>query len=632
MDTAEESSCWLLLLSDCVMLKILSYLDATSLFLLNKTCTYFENIVKDKQLWKYVDTTHEPNTDEKVQYCCDRLHKDTTHLFLKAHSRQTGVVIPRFFKQLPYLKNLTVLSLENQQINGKFVSMNTFPSQLEELSLRGTNVKCSKLFFQYSSDSKQNLKVLILDGCNWIHSSFIMSVSKYPKLEIISVVKCNKLHHNILPYLPVTRYGCKNLKVMDCRFSTVANDFLRVFSQNGSVLGMYFHSMRTHELDYGAPFLKKLDKLRKLSVEDKLVIVRNIIENGVLADLRFNASDLVEEFPESVLYKDPYPECTCKYQERELPDASGKLAMDIDDFIDFRSAAPDKFLCRNHMKDVQNLSAEFRNFFCHNQQMFHSNVDSGTDSDYDSDADCCVYGMGKTHNIFVLKMRDTDHRGNLPEPEVISLHDNDRGPGGSIGDAQVRESVREPSTSAARADVKGKSKRKLDLEEQRSKKMKIDRVQHETQKGVNRSELEDSLRRNEGPSTSGTMEQTSPQHNDSDNQDSDKGKPRPGAEEIPAAGNEPLVFRRNDLIAILANPRQYQEENDKKLKLRRLSLRGYRMITDAALSYIKNLNIDLLDVTYTAVTREGVEQFLAYNPKCRVIHKDFCVCRPRIFI
>lgn len=73
-----------------------------------------------------------------------------------------------------------------------------------------------------------------------------------------------------------------------------------------------------------------------------------------------------------------------------------------------------------------------------------------------------------------------------------------------------------------------------------------------------------------------------------------------------------------------------QRENKEKIKLRRLSLRGYREITDEGLTSIRNLSLDLLDVTYTGVTKEGIEKFLTLNPNCRVLHPNYCVCKPRI--
>lgn len=68
---------------------------------------------------------------------------------------------------------------------------------------------------------------------------------------------------------------------------------------------------------------------------------------------------------------------------------------------------------------------------------------------------------------------------------------------------------------------------------------------------------------------------------------------------------------------------------EKRSSLHRLSLRGYRKITDRGLEYLKHLNMELLDLTYTTVTKEGIENFLVNNPNCRIIHPLYCVCKPR---
>lgn len=68
----------------------------------------------------------------------------------------------------------------------------------------------------------------------------------------------------------------------------------------------------------------------------------------------------------------------------------------------------------------------------------------------------------------------------------------------------------------------------------------------------------------------------------------------------------------------------------KETPLRRLSLRGFHRVTDVGLSYLQDLDLELLDLTYTGVTQAGIEKFLIDNPNCRIIHQKYCVCKPRI--
>lgn len=91
-----------------------------------------------------------------------------------------------------------------------------------------------------------------------------------------------------------------------------------------------------------------------------------------------------------------------------------------------------------------------------------------------------------------------------------------------------------------------------------------------------------------------------------------------------------INIRGRSPIRLMQDQLLNQWENRKKIKLRRLSLRGYKEITNDALVCIQNLNLDLLDVTYTKVTKEGISKFLNLNPNCRVIHPSYCVCKPLI--
>lgn len=67
-----------------------------------------------------------------------------------------------------------------------------------------------------------------------------------------------------------------------------------------------------------------------------------------------------------------------------------------------------------------------------------------------------------------------------------------------------------------------------------------------------------------------------------------------------------------------------------RCKLSRLSLRGYPRITDASLQYLKDIQLELLDVSYTNVTARGVRDFMVVHPDCRVVHESACICGPRM--
>lgn len=125
-------------LSDCTLLILLSFLDATSLYFLGqydpsynfkflvltmsslRTCQRLHELVKDPRLWKVIDARCSPNTLEKVQYCEERINDRTTRVLFAADSRCKEIVSNRLFKG-SVGQNLTVLALENQRIDGKYV-------------------------------------------------------------------------------------------------------------------------------------------------------------------------------------------------------------------------------------------------------------------------------------------------------------------------------------------------------------------------------------------------------------------------------------------------------------------------------------------------------------------------------
>lgn len=74
---------------------------------------------------------------------------------------------------------------------------------------------------------------------------------------------------------------------------------------------------------------------------------------------------------------------------------------------------------------------------------------------------------------------------------------------------------------------------------------------------------------------------------------------------------------------------RHQQPVINKISLRCLSLRGYKKVTDKSLFYLNHLNLELLDLTYTSVTKAGIEEFLLGNPNCRIIHHNYCRCMPK---
>ncbi|KAJ8976594.1 hypothetical protein NQ317_005784 [Molorchus minor] len=644
----DDKPCKFLELPECVLSILFSYLDTNSLYCLSGIHPYFQFIIESSpNLWKYIDARPEPNTDEKLNFCTNRIHEKTTHVLFRGRDRKCGQVPPKFLGIINPFQNIRVLALENQKFSNK--------------------------------------RVLILDECKWITCNFLMSVAKYEKLEIVSVVKCLRIHLDIVPYLSVARFGFKNLKIFDCRFSGLGHELLRTFYIKDSLQTLYFQGIKSAELDYGEIISDKtyLEKV-KYPYPDEFVGYTTIYDESLYEYVNTIAPDFIEPMPgSSMLYKDPYPECTCNYKEK--------------------------------VEDI-NMNSE---------------PESDSDSaDSDTDLNCCMYGMGRkmillaprqNHELRqeILEIRNNAMRDNsnvnqpatsVGSPPVADPHreeGNSNRPGTSRNfhdESNRRRYKRRRSDSDPGPDVSPPKKMKvedtnepdeLDVEEHAARVNGLsetvtemnNRVNECLQKGLlalqhppvnpNRpgpsryqegqlygvnfgtSQPEtvstanakpfspESPKDNPSSEEEASTSRVSPQRLQNLREDSSFRVISPPTEESPRNENSPplnennlvcleprrqpaVINLRNRHLRRFINPLYERDENapKKKLQLHRLSLRGSKRITDAALHYIKNLNIDLLDLTYTSVTKRGIQYFLNSNPNCRIIHPSYCVCKP----
>ncbi|KAF7271814.1 uncharacterized protein LOC143193807 [Rhynchophorus ferrugineus] len=651
--------CRILQLSDCTMIYLLSFLDSTSLFNLSRTCLYFKNIIEDPRLWQYIDARSEPNSTKKVEYICERVCEKTTTLLLKAESKYNGNVPEKYFSSWMDLENLLVLSLENQRFDGKHFCLLKFPKSLRELSLRKSHIKNGGLFFHSSCNRMRNLKVLILDECNWVDSNFLISVAKYENLEVLSLVKCQKLHFNVMPYLSVAKHGFKRLKVIDTRYNTIGNEVLRTFNSHPPLLALYCQSMRSYELDKDKPLLENV----VMKIRNQHILHENIIKNESLEQFLHFIGGSYEELPKTELYQDPYGKCTCGYREnlnreRASLKRSPTLHMQVDDFFDLRPLLQ-KVMCRKHMGELNKLPQ------CSNIVDVDFNVSpsdsSHSDSDSDDDTNCCMFGMENKKQIIVLKVRETDEQGNMPAPEVLDISEyvrfsrRNKTNGNSENDNSSSSPENpQPGPSRLQSDDVIRSpgpstscKRKTS--EQSSG---INQKKHKTADGSAR--VSDESDASDDESDQRAMGDAQAKNEDTKTDRNSSNSQR--ANQLPPNRPSIAIHRNNGVVVIRPQryPRPYQlpqenpifvdifgprlrnpyvqvyERKRQKVNLRRLSLRGYRQISDVALDFLKTINLDLLDVTYTGVTKEAILDFLSSNPNCRVVHEDFCVCKPHI--
>lgn len=63
-----------------------------------------------------------------------------------------------------------------------------------------------------------NLRVLVLDHCKSITAEHLLSISKYSKLEILSLYNCRNLTDEISYISIAGRFGFNNLRILNLRF------------------------------------------------------------------------------------------------------------------------------------------------------------------------------------------------------------------------------------------------------------------------------------------------------------------------------------------------------------------------------------------------------------------------------
>ncbi|XP_074041955.1 uncharacterized protein isoform X2 [Leptinotarsa decemlineata] len=809
-----EGPCKILELPHYVLTTLFSYVDSTSLYHLSQTCNYLRDIIEDPSFWRYIDAREEPNTLEKIQYCTNRVHERTTHLLLRGNLNLFGFPIA-FFEQIKSFGNITVLALENVKLQGSKVALKDFPPGLEELSLKRTYVKNSTYFFQHSVRNLNKLRVLILDECRWVTCSFILSVSKYEHLEIISIVKCLKVHLDMVPYLNIAKFGCKKLKVFDCRFTGIGGELLRTFYNKEALQRLYFQSFKSAEVDYNEKIIDSESGFKKnppdpntaMSISDK-----HLFE---YASKIGKAADEVEKVFDSLLYKDPYPECTCGSIESDEVPSYPEIDFFDDDLVHIpRYKVESSFVCNKHMKDMMSMPTTFKDFFLSQQRQFNPVPEpnlSDSSSDDEEAGSCCYYGMGSSMIIPSTHDRTPSRREEMTlpregardqaSPRVIVLNPlreggdlqlelrnsertsdyNDihrastsRSPKQNSNTIKRRHSSSDNDTDSDSDSILNKKARRKEmydldglsseaqamivnqlLETADEVKSRIERIMGENgmpppvNRQISSDDENENLQENKNvppkqkasavsmnnsrTSQNESKEMTS--FDDDEDSDSEPEKDRrcwhskyktnstqtktdsakitdsgpscsktnqtspsePQCSRIPvnSANNfghsststtranlsnmyevvdEPscpeyvnysddsqesssdLSTTDSDSSMINSPPNQKQlvpaelsespqridspdrnvfiiEHLDRghqkrKICLRRLSLRGYRRVTDITLGYLANLEIELIDLTFTSVTKKGIENFLVHNPNCRVVHPLYCTCKP----
>ncbi|EFA05610.1 uncharacterized protein LOC656609 [Tribolium castaneum] len=587
----------LLDLPNCVILQLLQYLDATTLYLLGRTCVRLDEIIRNSRfLWKRIDARRSPNDRAKVVYCLERCNRET-HTFLVRGDNQGETLVPDLFysglNMVPKMKNIVVLALENQTIHERQYSILEFPPRLEELSLRGTVVAKSLEFFKASGDHFQKLRVLILDECAWVTSIALMSISKYPALEILSLYKCKNIDNSI-PYLSLSGHGFKQLRIFDARLSPLGNTLIRSIYKSPCLLAIYLqnddisyaldHYKRELAIKKGAPTRtdapKTVDLADYLTEENGLNYEQSatLDDRGLLDYLTTISGQTSIQFPVSLLYLDPYNDCTCQQDDKKTQKkvTSDSDSGDDDDDDDQDSDDPDLSI-----REISAKIARLARLIRRNR----NNVSYGQRVNHDPPWPFIGPYIDDVLRQRCLVLGYPNSEGREDLQPIIDIRLNPRQV--NVRQFRVQEVPREIRKRFTETS-----------EGPQQKKPKADEAL---------------------PGPSG-LQPIPEEVNESDN------------ERAPSPPQEPPYYRRVFFrgCPVIQIENLDEVKKDFSVPLKRLSLRGYKKITNTALHYIKDLELELLDVTYTSITKDAIENYLVEHPSCRVLHEQFCTCPPNL--
>lgn len=576
-------------LPDCILIEIFQYLDSTTLYIVSKVNTRLERLILDKCFWKQIEARRKPDSVEKTDYILERILPTTSKVCFRAFMKQIdGKYMNSGLGNVNIAQNLTILALENQIIEAtKKFNLKSFPKTLEELSFRRSVIKESRTFFHRSSASVPNLRVLMLDDCYWICSEIIMSVSKFSKLEVLSLYKCHM--EASIPYFSLAAWhGFQNLKVLDVRFTCLGDSLLSSTVRCRSIPAFYFQ-------DYDSS--KKGTNIHSDSLTDESVMsYRNYVSNN---------KPYVP--PKSYLYTEPYQhvcQCGSKNQNGDEPGPSWKRKKydDSDDSDD--DETKEKY--RNDLRSVSSVIPTQRMIIglsSQNDRFEISSMDRvRVVFNRNFSANGCEHSVNENNDVNV------DNQQNNEAPIEESTENRKRSMPENCGDEPPQKVIITSREIGEGSRQDNPVVENLDIQQ-------------------NNDELENN------------QENPGPQINQVNLE------PWVHIERIDIDLQNRMGFGRQigfcrglvPRIRLFANPYNPNEQaenngNNKDLEeiaIKRLSFRGFTGITDLTLRYIEHLNLELIDLTDTCVTKKGIDRFLTVNPDCIVVHKDFCLCVPR---
>nr|XP_040223003.2 uncharacterized protein LOC120949644 [Anopheles coluzzii] len=242
----------LLDLSDEILLLVFKQLDSISLIPLSKVCIRLQRLVADKTLWMDADFTSVKLLTMEVHRCVKYLQPGTTK---SLKLRGMTSVYPAEQWNVPTLTPGILKSIETRccllerlELTEAYIDMNDvsiifFPHCLRSLAFRKCALSVQNInshlivppqqmrsFLSNMYKYFDRLEELTIEYCAWFDTHDFMILSKLPNLRYLSLKGCANIKDSV-PYASLaTRFGFKNLEILDLRDTPISDSDVSCFN------------------------------------------------------------------------------------------------------------------------------------------------------------------------------------------------------------------------------------------------------------------------------------------------------------------------------------------------------------------------------------------------------------------
>ncbi|KAI4495591.1 hypothetical protein M0802_008603 [Mischocyttarus mexicanus] len=222
-------------------------------------------ITRDRTLWKIIDFRKHQIPIEDVTKYTKFFQRSTTSLSMRGdlNAREHVKLPPTFFRTLrKHCTQLKELIIEECYIDGNKIEITDFPEALEKLSFEGCrmdHLQTNKSYFFKIDHHMANLTCLILSNCQWLLPHSLLVISKIAKLKELRMNSCRRLGECVAYSSLATRFGFKQLEILDLRETALGDSEISCFSNTKTLRHLY--------LEYPASF-ERFEDLERLRLMD----------------------------------------------------------------------------------------------------------------------------------------------------------------------------------------------------------------------------------------------------------------------------------------------------------------------------------------------------------------------------